>query len=61
MRGGRIEARLATSAAAVLGDYITWDPQTGPTPPAMGSDGQSPSTPDAINGLARLPVAGGGG
>ena len=48
VRGGRLEARLATSAAAVLGDYITWDPQTGPAPPAMGSDGQSPSTPDAI-------------
>lgn len=46
VRGGRLEARLASSAAAVLGDFIQ-DPQTGPVPPAMGSDGQSPSAPDA--------------
>jgi hypothetical protein len=51
VRGGRLEARLATSAAAVLADAIvlSQDPQRGPAPPAMGSDGQSPSTPDAIS------------
>jgi uncharacterized protein len=49
VRGGRLEARLATSAATVLGDYITWqDPQMGPAPSTLGSDGQSLSTPDAI-------------
>jgi hypothetical protein len=46
VRRGRIEARLATSAAAVLADLMQ-DPETGPAPPAMGSDGQSPSPPDA--------------
>ena len=46
VRGGRLEARLTTSAAAVVADLMQ-DPQTGPAPPAMGSDGQSPSTPDA--------------
>jgi hypothetical protein len=62
VRGGRLEARLASSAAAVLGDFIE-DPQTGPVPPAMGSDGQSPSTPDASaitedGGRPRLRLAG---
>ena len=47
VRGGRLEARLSTSAATVLADFMQ-DPQTGPAPPAMGSDGQSPSAPDAI-------------
>src|SRR4051812_1046409 len=47
VRGGRLEARLSTSAAAVLADFMH-DPQLDPAPPAIGSGRRSPSAPDAI-------------